>query len=654
MYHLADIVILIVWLAGIVPSSRELCFFMSQNSESIEMQPKDLIPFFIKQAEVSPAKEEKARLYSEVGFIYECQVGDLKQALNYYQKALGLLPNHIPFLKVYFQALKKAQAWQDAVQCLEHLIQALPENGQPHASQERAAYIQEQANLYWVQLKQPDQALQGFQKVLALNPHSRSAQTAIQSILIHQKNWQALAEHIRGSVQNQTDDEAKLNQMVYLADLYWRQLNQPEPAIEVLQAALQLKPDYLLALQKLQEIHLHQGNWQQVAEAYESLAQIISSDQEAHQALAQAAEIWVDYLGQKERGLACLENILKKVPHDWETLEKLRRHYQAAGQWEDVQRILSLQLTLVQELKDPNWIRSLRFSLAEAAEQCGDVSSAMDQYQLILKDHPRDLPALKTLGTHYVASQNWQGLSELYENELQVIQDPAQVLSVLLRLSVIYERMLKQFDKAIECYQKAIQLWPQNPLLLWEQQRLLQLSQNWQVLLQSYEEEVKSTQDSLRKQDIYEQIAEIAQNHFQDGEKAIQCYQEILKLSQIDQNAFKQLRNLFENAERWADLATLLGQQIERTQNPAERVGLYLKAGEIFDQKLGNLDSAIFCYQKALELIPHHIPTIHALGSLYSRKEDWKHLIWLFQQELKLVQDPAPAITDLLSHGTGL
>src|SRR5262249_49631527 len=157
-------------------------------------------------------------------------------------------------------------------------------------------------------------------------------------------------------------------------------------------------------------------------------------------------------------------------------------------------------------------------------------------------------------------------------------------------LAVLYERQLKNNEKAISCYQRAVELWPQNQLLTWELQRLYTLTQDWPKLADNLREELQQTTDERREWSILERLAQLSHECFHDPDRPASYYQELLLLNPKDINVYQKLSQLLEESERWNDLTTLLGGQISQAGNSPQAVSLYLKAAEIFDQKLNQAE----------------------------------------------------------------
>src|SRR5262249_22207617 len=157
-------------------------------------------------------------------------------------------------------------------------------------------------------------------------------------------------------------------------------------------------------------------------------------------------------------------------------LETLAEHYRRKEAPGEQRRILETQLKLS---SDAETQRHLRYALAELLEKTGTHAEAEKYYQFILKDSPREMPAIRTLGSAYAKAKKWVELAALYENELKGTEEPSEVLGIVLRLANLYEKQLSDRAKAISYRQRACELWPQNALLVWDLQRLYEEGQDW-------------------------------------------------------------------------------------------------------------------------------------------------------------------------------
>lgn len=606
-----------------------------QNAHESTAAAGAALQFLQRQLEQVPAPADQARLYYEMALVFQREIGDPAQAQSALVKALQLDAQNLDVLRALAENALQTQHWEEAAKWLEKLSVS----GETPAV-ERAGWAALLGEIQAQRLQNPDAAIQAYRQALGLQtrpPHAR-ARAALEDLLSARQDFTGMVELLQASADALDDPDERVAVLYRLAWVQRFDLKDPVQATRTLQSIVQTKPDHLFSIRDLIDLYAERQDFPMLADAYEQMAAALKGRREANQMLTQAAQVWLERVGNRERAVLCLEQVLKEDPQDRKVLELLHEHYANVQAWNELRRVVDMELALA---RDAKVARGLRLALGEACERLGDSKGAIAAYRQILVDHPKDLAVLRILGAQYCASQDWSALAELYDNERAATEDPAQVLSLVLRQAVLYERHLRDHHKAIECYHKATELWPQNPLLVWELQRLYALTQNWQRLSDSLTQELQVVSDPQRKRNILEELGDLYRDHFNDLGRAAGYFQEILKLQPTDLSSIRKLQILLIQSESWKDLTALLGHQISHTKDPVQSVGLYLQAAEIFDQRLKQFDSAFYCYQKALEILPHHLPTIHGMGSMLYRQGDWSKLLGLYQKELQLVKETA-------------
>lgn len=611
------------------------------QNQNAQADGKPLIEFFLREAQGCENQEKKAKILHDIGDIYRTQMGDLKQAEDYYSKACALNPNSALHLQSLYQAKFKQGQFADALKILGSLTQVLEKDLQQVEDATNvklglfAAYM-EAAQILFFKLREKEQSLKILEKILNIDPLYRPAQEHLDLLLREGGEWNKLAQFYVHWGNLATEPENKNILYFQACQIYVDFLSDDKQAETLLSLVVKAQPQFLPALNLLKQIYEKRGEWAKLAQILEKMAQSVSSRPEKNQLRLESAHIWLVQVADVDQARTNFEQVVSEDPKNWEALDSLRKIYQTQQAFPDLIRILSLSL---EATEDPQTLRSLRYALAVAYERGGNVDQAISHYQFILAENPLDWPTLRTLGVHFLSQGAWQKLVDLYELEFKKTSQPAVLLSIALRLSVLYERHLNQIPKAIEFIEKASELWPQNVLLLWELQRLYSHLEQWENLYAVLKKEHGLVAPS-RQKIVLSHMATLCSEKLNRKDEAVALFLEVLKVDGTDLEAFRNLQDLYEVGEKWVEMTQILGQQIQHTEDPSSIVGLYLKAAEVFDQKLNQFESALFCYQKALELAPQHLPILQALGGLFHRRGEWQHLVDLYQQELSLFKDP--------------
>jgi tetratricopeptide (TPR) repeat protein len=101
----------------------------------------------------------------------------------------------------------------------------------------------------------------------------------------------------------------------------------------------------------------------------------------------------------------------------------------------------------------------------------------------------------------------------------------------------------------------------------------------------------------------------------------------------------EELVRLFELTKKWDSLAQVLERLVQRTRSDFERLGIFHRIGQIYEERLGDETRAIAWFTQALTNDPTYLPALQALGKIYTRRKEWQPLIAMHLNEANGSQD---------------
>ena len=110
------------------------------------------------------------------------------------------------------------------------------------------------AQVYDEKLGKPDDAIAAYREVLALDPTSQVALTALDGFFTRRGLWSELAENLETQLGLAETDDAQRDLMLRLAALRETQMGQPEAAIEGYRQVLERDPTNQAALGALERL----------------------------------------------------------------------------------------------------------------------------------------------------------------------------------------------------------------------------------------------------------------------------------------------------------------------------------------------------------------------------------------------------------------
>ena len=157
-----------------------------------------------------------------------------------------------------------------------------------------------------------------------------------------------------------------------------------------------------------------------------------------------------------------------------------------------------------------------------------------------------------------------------------------------------------------------------------------------EALVALFNEIAASLSDAALARDYWMRVATIDEQLGKIDEAA-ESYNHVLTLDASDAEALAGLEQLFTRTQRWTELIGVKERRIEQANVPEEREALYFTMAQIYDEKLGQPESAVASYTKVLELDPANLRALGALArSLFTRQRMWAELAENLEAQLAL------------------
>ena len=200
----------------------------------------------------------------------------------------------------------------------------------------------------------------------------------------------------------------------------------------------------------------------------------------------------------------------------------------------------------------------------------------------MLTEDAENFEALGELEKLYEREKAWGELGEVLQRQVAIADDDTKRAALLTKLGILYTEKVQDTGRAIAA---------------------------WQALLAA-EPENRRAQDALKK----------------------------LYLQQRDWNA---LEGFYAAQGKWDELVRVLERQSETEEDPAARVGLWNKIGELYRDRLSKADRAQKAFEKALSLDAQNAVAALALIPLYEKTKDVRRLAEVLAVQLHHTTDAA-------------
>ena len=341
-----------------------------------------------------------------------------------------------------------------------------------------------------------------------------------------------------------------------------------------------------------------------------------------------------------------------------EAATALERLFHMTERYEDLAAIYMSKAAM---LPDPDEQKSHLFRGAQIYEELLErPAAAIEVYQKVLEADAEDQQALDKLVELHLRMEQWPQLLEVYERKADVVYDPDEKKRIYVEMGAVYERELNDVEKAIDTYQRILEIDPDDWTAIQRLDQLYQTTQNWQELMSVLEREADLAQDPMEVISYRYRIGELWHRRLEDPERAVDIYRDILDIDPTHEPTTAALEAMIaEGTDPVASASVLepiyrqLGEsarlisvhevQIANEEDPLRAVELLHQVAELHHVHLGQVDHAFHAYARALPLDNRNEVTLTNLQTLADQvHEGWNEVTRLYDVEIERIRNEYP------------
>jgi tetratricopeptide (TPR) repeat protein len=582
------------------------------------------------------------------------QLGDQGGARDAYRQALALDPTSLIALQGLAAVTRELEDPRQLAPVLARLAEHAP------SPVDRLEARRELAVLYEERLEDVGRAVTSYGQVLAEAPDDLSALRGLSRGLRQQGDKGRLVEAVEQELRLVHDD-ARRRELTGEAARLREELAdtegasegrraQLEKALAHAQAAGRLAPtetepvaDYARIAEKL-------GRWKELADATVAMARSVDDASRCGWMLRRAAKIRSLRLGDTRGAAEAFLEAVKVNAGDeeaWEALEPLAR-----------------------ELGDDKLLlRALerRLQLTKGAAKKGEVSLKLGLQRIRLKQLPQAIDALVAAREHgrgpvraraleqlevaYRAAERWAELVDVLGSRAS--QGGLRgVRELLMEQARVYEQRLGLHERALEVLWTVREQDPADGEATRELERLLSKVGRWTDLVELYEAEARRLgrggYDSLIL------LGRVARDQLDDPELAASALQRAVTLNPAGLDALEALKTLYARTEKWSELLDTLRLEIGLLKDAKTKVNRLRYAGQLAEEKLGDLTTAERFFRDAAALSDRDMGLLVSLGRVQEARGEHQGLADTLARQLSLEKRPAERLQLLKRRGAVL
>ena len=609
-------------------------------------------------------------LLQEVASLYEVRLDDSDRAEDAYRRLLDVDPDNPDTTLQAARALESlyllAENWDSLVDILRLRAQF------SHEPDERRELLSRVAEIQEADLDRPADAITTFREILDVVPDDISSLNHLERLFERTEDWEELVSVLRRKIELSTDDDEKRELHFTIADLYEDRLDNIDDAILIYHTILtDLGPDRK-ATRSLVRLYERSERWLDLLEALESDFELCESDDEKAELLCRMGSLHRDQLEEPGRAVDRYKQVVEiDVTHfearealvgllevdqvKLEAAQVLAPIYDMENEWEKLIGVLELQ---AEEAMTPaeKWEKLHEASdVAEVGLE--DPVRAFDLMGRALQDaagEPHATEIVEGLERLATPTERHDDLVKLLGDVVLDILDGELQLRVMLYIASTAHHELEKLDVARDYYVQILDTFGDHVQSMDALEEIYRTTEAYEDLLEIYRRKTNLSSEEDERRRLLLLQAELCEEQLENLPEAMSAYESILDMG-VDRESTDALERLYEQTERYPDLADLLERQLG-TADGAQTVVLHYRLGELHRNRLEDPDMAIDHYRTALEGDPRHQPSVSALETLmddderrgivaemlhsfYKKEMDWPKLVEAIEARLDSTPD---------------
>lgn len=325
----------------------------------------------------------------------ESEGGDLVEVAKLYQRMLERSPAHREAF-VRLNAMYEAHdQFADRVDLMKARAEAIDDPVEQFELHFEAAKIAED------QLKQPHIAIHEYTQALEIDPEHAESLTRLGPLLVAGRAWTEAADIMHRSLAVCPDPEVQHRSLKALGTIYHDHQRDLVKCVQSLQAALQIRPGDVEALQRLASVYEEAEDWRSSLNVLLRLAEVEEQPIRRVSTLLEIGRIYEKEFSDTPHAVMAYEKALEILPTNETSIRRLMAAHEQAENWEELTAASQAYMARLPEDERPR-AAPLHQQLAGIFEnRLNDDIRAISELQRALESDPSYDPALVELARMY-------------------------------------------------------------------------------------------------------------------------------------------------------------------------------------------------------------------------------------------------------------
>ncbi len=594
---------------------------------------QELYDTYQRKLDIATGDDEQAEIYSRMASLADQYLGRPDDAVQLLERVLTLRGEDSETLASLANLHEAAGRHRELIDVLER--QLASEND----DERRVAIALRIPAVHLHQLRDTERAIEGYRRVLDIDPNSFDALRALADIYRAQQAWEPLVEVLQTlislGVATLPDEEIKAA-YTELGGIFWTTLQQGYEAVDAWNHVLDIDPRDAQAIEALLAIHTAQGEWRDVVSVLQKKADAQESPEAKVPIYLELAGVWEQRIEEPDGARPAYEKVLEIDPlhdHAFRALEAL---HQQAERWDDLATLyIARHDTLSEKGQTKLAVPFMRAAATLYDTQLGDREQAFAAAQIAFDEDVTDRETVAVLERLAGLTGKWNDLLKETLNGYQTEAPGPRKTALGLHVARWYGVELGHPEWAVPIYQQILATEPGNLQALHDLATLYRRLGQWQNMPKTLQRCVDASRTDEDRRRFHIELGEVFEKHLGQPDQAVEHYNAALALDPRDRDALTALARVYEARGDWRALVDVQRRRIEGAEDAVGAVALRLEVGRTLEDRVGDLDGAIGEYRAVLEGDPGNLDALRGLERLYVRLDQPPALLQVLEAQLE-------------------
>jgi tetratricopeptide (TPR) repeat protein len=545
---------------------------------------------------------------------------------------------HVPALEALAKLYEKQGDAQQSIEAMSRVAELTDDGKQRVEMYYRIGKALEE------QLSDRPQAQERFEMALDLDPTHLPTLAALRAIAADESDWDRAARYLNEEQLNTQAPRARAKLLVELGRLRDEMLSEHESAIEAYALAMQCDEDCEDAALPLVEEYIRTERWTDAEPLAELLVRKAKSKErhEQHQLYKILGKVHAA-LGNWEKALKAYQTAHQLDLTDQDTIRGIADVAFALRDWPSALTNYQKVLTALGE-GDVEERTAVYNRLGCIKREQGQTRQAINNFEKALGLQQDHRPTLDALIEIYVKNNDWKQVAAYKRQSLDGVFDSDPRRELLIEIGDIWTEHEKNWKKAIEALEEALELSPSDHVILHKLLQLYQKAGDWSKMIEVLQKIAElEPRAEIRARYVFTQ-AQLYRDKLNEPERAVELFNESLDLNPSYLEAFERINKILTQTKNWQQLERAYRKMLHRIAgkgNTELEYTLWHQLGLIYRDRMQQTAESIEAFSMAAIANPEALVEHQILAELYESMERWDESI---EQTRKVIAtDPLKA-----------